>query len=120
MGFTKNAVVGKVHRMGLQGRRSPIIHTGLPRQPRRTQRAPAITIVALASLKSQVVTFPEAAPEPAPVVVFQPLGKVRCVFPLWGSERPTQKFCKSLAIEGKPYCQDHAARCYRKVGEVEL
>ena len=40
LGVTRNAVVGKVHRMGLPKRQSPIVRSGKPVEPKRRKLAP--------------------------------------------------------------------------------
>ena len=40
LGVTRNAVVGKVHRMGLPKRQSPIVRSGKPFEPKRRKLSP--------------------------------------------------------------------------------
>ena len=38
-----------------------------------------------------------------------------CIFPLWGDERPTGKFCsKKVRAPGEPYCARHMAATHQK------
>jgi GcrA cell cycle regulator len=127
MGVSKNAVVGKAHRLSLPARPSPIRRegesTGRRRRPRRTSgpTLPALPTVSLPSL---------AAPEPAPARMPQPerpvlravpdaprpTGRVSpCCWPLGEPGTKTFRFCDGASVPGKPYCEEHAAVAYVKV-----
>ncbi len=77
MGITKNAVVGKVHRLGLT-----------PRKVTQTVSAPV---------------------PPPPLMDFK--GPV-CHWPIGHPREPDFHFCGNVAMPGKPYCAEHAARAY--------
>lgn len=89
LGVTKNAVVGKVHRLGLPKRQSPIrakpkaakIHTPVSK--------PNGLRVRLEVLKPNMCRWPEG--EPGTDNLF---------------------FCGEGVLEGKPYCAHHAGRAY--------
>ena len=144
MGISKNAVVGKAHRLGLMARPSPIKRDGSGR--RRARRCidgqrlkpgpkPKVTLAALVSVP--VVVAPVAAnPHPAPLpqvaeavalatafvprVVASPPQKL-CCWPMWGrQERPTHRYCGAeLDGQGGPigrgYCTVHRARSFTPV-----
>ena len=59
MGFSKNAIVGKAHRLNLPKRPSPIRHGAAGPRPVQPPRAPRVTLPRLASI---------AVPEPRPVM----------------------------------------------------
>ena len=42
------------------------------------------------------------------------LGPDQCLYPLGGPKEPAHEFCGKPAIQGKPYCKIHTARCYLK------
>ena len=66
MGITKNAVVGKAHRLDLPARPSPI-RGRVPGAPRpRIQRAPRVTLPVLASTQFRAVASVVAAPPSIP------------------------------------------------------
>ena len=84
LGVTKNAVIGKVHRLGLPKRQSPIKGTAKPKKKK-------VDVIRLDSLKPGMCSWPEGDP---------------------GEE--DFRFCGKKAVVGKPYCEDHCARAYVK------
>ena len=136
MGITKNAVVGKAHRLMLAPRPSPIrrdLPEGhVPRRsaPRRatgpTLPAPNLPPVA-ASLPPAAVREPVPPPQqhmPSPQAPVQlravpaPRAAVRaatCCWPIGDPGTASFRFCDGGAMAGKPYCAQHAALAYVKV-----
>ena len=132
MGISKNAVVGKAHRLNLPARPSPIRRgTGEKRAATRAtiRRVTGPTLPALQSV-SRVAAPP---PQPAPVVVSLPVHKApvmlrtitsghrpsgrvsSCCWPLGDPGTPQFRFCGDPTMPAKPYCHDHAALAYVKV-----
>ena len=129
MGVSKNAVVGKAHRLTLDARPSPIRRDGdktpRRRQLRRTRgpTLPALT-AALAKLPgdlpaalrphAQIVerTAPvlRAVPTPRPGARVTP-----CCWPIGEPGTRSFRFCDEDSIGGKPYCEQHSALAYVKV-----
>ncbi len=134
LGMTRNAVVGKAHRLGLAKRPSPIARAPGPRpaaqpapaaQPRPVA-APAVTAVVASA--APVAEAPVVAPKPAMPVMPQPAARPRpaapafratrvangpaCRWPLGDPKSPDFHFCGSPSIEGKPYCEKHCAMAY--------
>lgn len=73
LGVSKNAVIGKSHRLGLTGRNSPIIRNGQPRAP-RIPPSGRITLPAFASAAPELfVTTTIIAPKKAAREWGQPL-----------------------------------------------
>ncbi len=122
MGISKSSAVGKVHRLHLPSRPSPIKRavtpkgpgsprfqrakqTDKPRANRNTLPALAPTVrvvrVPLESRRQEFAAMPVAKGKP-------------CQFPLWGDEKPTHQYCGKNRLEGLPYCCDHASVCYIK------
>ncbi len=84
LGITKNAVVGKAHRLSLTPRPSPLKH-GVVARPRPTKIA-----------QSKVLGF--AGPT--------------CSWPHGHPGEKGFHFCGDRAVGGKPYCAEHAALAY--------
>ena len=100
IGMSKNAVVGKAHRLQLPPRPSPIRQgSSAPRAPRAAQRAPA-QIAVVAQAKRRV-------PVPHPAV-----GTMACKWPIGHPDEAGFHFCGERALVGKPYCMDHYGRAY--------
>lgn len=132
MGLTKNAILGRAHRIGLSSRPSPIIRTPEDAARSRATRAPKQTLRALPSLYSPSVATrfhpsllfnPSLAaqetprpPPPAAPSYISPSS--RCAFPLWrDNEKPTQLFCDAPA-KVRSYCRAHASACYMNIRRV--
>ena len=106
VGMSKNAVVGKAHRLQLPPRPSPIRRgSSAPKVP----RAPGHSNGRHAA-KAQsgiVVRATPRAPQPP-----QALGKSACKWPIGHPDEPGFHFCGETALLGKPYCPDHYRRAY--------
>lgn len=88
LGVTKNAVVGKVHRLGLPKRNSPIKAEAKPAVKKETPQSQA---VAMDSLRPGMCRWPEGEP---------------------GTEN--FHFCGQPIVPEKPYCAHHCERAYVK------
>lgn len=88
LGITKNAVVGKAHRLGLPKRQSPI------------RRSPS---------KAKVVK--------ADLIRLESLERGMCCWPSGDPNDDDFHFCGEPAIPSKPYCLDHCKEAYVKVGK---
>jgi GcrA cell cycle regulator len=131
LGISKNAVVGKAHRLDLPARPSPIRRGGpgspSPRRaaPRRlagptlpplssTQVLPAMAHAALMAARPRPVPAPpprvQAPPPP------RPYGRlVACCWPIGEPGTREFRFCDAQSEPGKPYCEGHARLAYVKV-----
>jgi len=128
MGISKNAVVGKAHRLSLSARPSPIRReAGQPAAPRpqsvRTQRVAVPPscgtlppVVQAVTLAAPVAVAPRAVAAPMPVVrAFSRTTSSRaCCWPIGEPGQPGFHFCSGAALTGKPYCPEHAAVAYVK------
>ncbi len=133
MGVSKNAVVGKAHRLNLPARPSPIRReiegaTGrpaaplqrrppAPRQP-QPMRRPEPAPQPVQQHQPQVVAPPpvQLAPPPPPAVVrsFPRVSNRSCCWPLGEPGTAGFRFCDEGAMSGKPYCSQHASVAYVK------
>ncbi|MCK5623387.1 MAG: global cell cycle regulator GcrA-like protein [Alphaproteobacteria bacterium] len=89
---TRNAVIGKAHRLGLKGRPSPI-------------------------RKEKVATpAPKLARRPAAQTPARPsrVSDRQCHWPLGHPREPGFHFCGAPAIDDKPYCAEHCNIAYRR------
>jgi GcrA cell cycle regulator len=135
LGVSKNAVVGKAHRLDLPARPSPIRRDGPGegRPPRRAalRRVAGPTLPPLSSTDlscaSAQAMMPSAQPlAPRPTQVPQPVrvppppprpyGRViTCCWPIGEPGTRSFCFCDAASVPGKPYCDDHAQLAYVRV-----
>ena len=115
-GVTRNAVIGKVHRLGLSGRATPSRPVRLPvRAASRPKRTAAKT--------TSTPAAKEAAPPPAPIepkrlpngdyVSVLTLSNQTCKWPVGDPDDPDFRFCGRRAENGSPYCEGHKQQAYQ-------
>jgi GcrA cell cycle regulator len=103
IGLSKNAVIGKAHRLGLKARPSPIKRGAArvivePLQPKQQPPAPPVeTTPVMRSLP------------PAPRKI---ASGPSCLWPIGDPGDTDFHFCGRPAMQGKPYCTDHCAKAY--------
>ncbi len=128
MGISKNAVVGKAHRLNLTSRPSPIRRDGAKKPRRRQARRivgptlPALTasMAPLPQPMNETVPQPVPAQRPAPVLraVAAPRigGRVTpCCWPIGEPGTRSFRFCDGDSVAGRPYCEEHASLAYVKI-----
>lgn len=114
-GVTRNAVIGKIHRLGLAGRATPRVSRPRPR-PRRVRNA-AVTVAVTQ------VAAPAPAPEPEPIreVELPPgerhtiltLTERTCKWPIGDPAAEDFHFCgRAKRPDDGPYCRQHARIAY--------
>ena len=111
-GVTRNAVIGKIHRLGLSGRsaasalcrRAACPKPTAPRRRRRTLAAPRPRPVTPAA-----VVGPE---EPGLVASLTALAPHVCKWPIGDPKAADFSFCGRAASGAGPYCADHHRRAY--------
>lgn len=94
LGVSKNAVVGKAHRLGLKGRPSPI---------KRQEAVPgAPAAAAPAAAKKQ----------PVKIFTLTDLTHNTCRWPIGDPKHEDFHFCGKPIYPAKPYCLEHCAQAY--------
>lgn len=137
-GVTRNAVIGKVHRLNLSGR----VQQQRAAQPRtqRKQREPSLAPRAGGStpslptagstalkpmLRAEVQLRPAALPEPQPLrlvdlpkdgrVTILHLSDKTCKWPIGDPGSEEFCFCGHGPRDGSPYCEYHARLAYQPI-----
>lgn len=140
-GVTRNAVIGKAHRLGLTGRPSPIKRETSgnvqpkrratagqparrmqqPNQPIPQTRHATQPLNAPSAQVSQPQPRAEATP-PAPAKSSAPRaahgGSKSCSWPMGDPKQAGFHFCGEPAEPGRPYCNQHCHIAYHKKSEA--
>lgn len=124
-GVTRNAVIGKVHRLGLSGRAAPSQPARTVFKAPRPARPAATATPSTPVRRAEPVSQPSAiTPQPAPIsapVIYneQPgsatvltLGAHMCKWPIGDPATDSFSFCGRRSSEG-PYCGEHARVAYQ-------
>jgi GcrA cell cycle regulator len=113
-GVTRNAVIGKVHRLGLSGRATP----SQPQRPVfKTPRAPRPAIAAAPRRPAEPALPAAPAPafyveEPGSATVLT-LGAHMCKWPIGDPSTDGFTFCGRRSEREGPYCVEHARVAYQ-------
>lgn len=141
-GVTRNAVIGKVHRLNLSGRAQPQ-RTAQPRAPRKQREPslpgsrthvsggamPSMPTAGSSALKpmmrAEIQSRPVALPEPKPLrlvdlaeggrVTILHLSDKTCKWPIGDPGSEEFCFCGHGPRDGSPYCEYHARLAYQPV-----
>lgn len=127
-GVTRNAVIGKAHRMGLSGRPSPI------KKPETKKAAAAPKKEAKAAPAKKAAPAAKSAPAgpvreaeeikrvekeaipPGGGVALIDLTERMCKWPIGDPREADFTFCGRPIRQGTPYCPEHAATAYQTSG----
>ena len=123
-GVTRNAVIGKAHRLGLSGGTKP----AQPRPERSSREHHAHHRHHGERSHPKLVVPP--APPPIPIeelevppeadrVSLLKLNEKMCKWPIGNPGDATFRFCGRGAEAGTPYCHAHSARAYQPVTKRE-
>ncbi|MCL2427933.1 MAG: GcrA family cell cycle regulator [Alphaproteobacteria bacterium] len=132
LGISKNAVVGKAHRLDLPARPSPIRRDGprlgprpgprrvagptLPPLPSAERPAPAIAMAPGRTEPRTPIPPPLANPPRALPLPSRPYGRtVACCWPIGEPGTKEFRFCDEISVPGKPYCARHVQLAYVKL-----
>jgi GcrA cell cycle regulator len=127
-GVTRNAVIGKVHRLGLSGRATSS-RSSAPRPRRnhvpRQHRAPSLTFGTRGNLalKPSYEAEYETAPAPVEELVIPlherasilTLKESMCRWPIGDPSEGDFHFCGRKKVGTLPYCEHHARMAYQPV-----
>lgn len=121
-GVTRNAVIGKVHRLGLSGRAAPsqparaTFKTARPRPaaaaPTQAPSAPRRIEAVQPRAAQPVAPTPAQAPELPGTATVLTLGAHMCKWPIGDPSSREFSFCGRRASEGV-YCVEHARVAYQ-------
>jgi len=112
LGFTKNAVVGKAHRIGLERRPSPIRRTAV-KPDRKKARSPVMPTLNFESSQNEIKNVNiNKNFEPKLRNIFKPENKRMCEWPEGHPDEAGFHFCEKERFEDKPYCIEHCAVAY--------
>lgn len=124
---TRNAVIGKVHRLGLSGRATTTrmkSHRPRPR-PSVVKRPPAAAKPRFANVGNTALRelYQQAEPYVAPVEELviplaerksiQSLDECSCRWPIGDPQEADFHFCGKTKVTGLPYCEFHARRAFQ-------
>jgi GcrA cell cycle regulator len=126
-GVTRNAVIGKVHRLGLSGRGQPSSSIKRQRKPRLAASAPGPRrprrpmSIGNTALKADAEPLAEADPRRADSIVvpiakrltIEKLTERTCKWPIGHPSEEDFHFCGHDSLEGLPYCRYHARIAYQ-------
>ncbi|TNC08226.1 GcrA cell cycle regulator [Methylobacterium terricola] len=130
-GVSRNAVIGKVHRLGLAGRvlktngaastagrrgRGDADAPDAPITEAPSMLAPAPPALALVQAQSDPTSDSVALPESARVTIME-LREFMCRWPMGDPSTPDFRFCGDRAITGLPYCTHHSRIAYQPAAE---
>jgi GcrA cell cycle regulator len=141
---TRNAVIGKVHRLGLSGRAKPQVQPSRPQMPAtgtasRVKAAPTRSVaqapvsrttahpVSVGATALKADTLAEQVLATAPAVDLEPptfervtilsLNEQTCKWPIGDPGKPDFFFCGRKSDVGIPYCAFHARLAYQPSSE---
>jgi GcrA cell cycle regulator len=145
LGVSKNAIVGKAHRLDLDARPSPIRRDVVKPAADRPAAYPRMAGPTLPPLASANMTATAAvlapanvqpirpvmpsgprppvamppAPPPRPAIQAAPVQTRRsapaCCWPIGEPGTKTFRFCDDVSMPGKPYCDEHARLAYVRI-----
>jgi GcrA cell cycle regulator len=127
--LSKNAVIGKAHRLDLPARPCPIKPANGQRQKWARRPCPQVSLPPLSAPVSlppssdvretgtETVSNPLAAlgaSRPAFMPVIWTSRVSQCCWPIGDPGTPTFRYCGVPSLPGKPYCAPHASTAYVK------
>jgi GcrA cell cycle regulator len=130
LNISKNAVIGKVHRLDLPARPSPIRKDGAASLSAQTPGRPRLARSTLPPLQCPATTQNSATPESQDLTPASPRASASqsidkpsrsvgsrvssCCWPVGEPGTPSFRFCEADSVGGRPYCEAHCSRAYVK------
>ena len=127
---TRNAVIGKVHRLGLSGRgKAKSSSHQRVKKPARTPSAPAtiaeqaprsagaIAPIPLAMEQEPVATVDDVVVPMSERVTIMDLRESMCRWPMGDPTKAEFRFCGARSVTGLPYCAHHSRIAYQPVAD---
>jgi GcrA cell cycle regulator len=123
-GVTRNAVIGKAHRLGLLGTAPPKLKQSMRQRSRQKRSEQSKWRRHMSTRQNRVAELFEAEPvtqtEPE---IFIPVGQRKklteladigeCKWPIGDPREPDFHFCAGKQVRGLPYCDFHARRAFQ-------
>jgi GcrA cell cycle regulator len=130
IGVTRNAVIGKMHRLGLSRPKELVAAHTEQRRAARLARAksprnwrPKRSRVSISAQHEMLAeAFPVSEPvEEIPIYngcgcTLLELGQAQCRWPINSPGAADFRFCGNEPVKGLPYCLGHACMAYRRPG----
>lgn len=121
-GISRNAVIGKAHRLGLKSRPSPVKTSGEPAEETAVTSIAGMTIAQADDPAEDPTPAAPPAPRPAATPPAAPksekttlldLSDKICKWPIGHPGEPDFHFCGKPSQPGFPYCSEHCAVAYQ-------
>jgi GcrA cell cycle regulator len=118
IGVTRNAVIGKIHRLGLSpARPAGASARSCPPRARHPRISPSSRLLRLIGAEAPGIAG-DAAAEPAPIDSAQrcsllEIAQGKCHWPIGDPQTSDFAFCGNDAVTGFSYCAGHARMAYR-------
>ncbi len=135
-GLTRNAVIGKAHRLKLSSRPSPIkrdedgrmgnmppdvispiVRTSTKKRAMLRQLPPVALPSTIKPTKEGIPAFENLRRTEG--IAVTKASERHCRWPIGDPRSPDFRFCGCNAYEGLPYCIDHARMAYQNVGKKQ-
>ena len=115
-GLSRSSIIGKVHRLKLEGRKT-VIREPVSNGKERKFRNPHIS---LAKRKFRIFEDEDQEDRMDNTISFFELRHNSCRFPIGDPSTPDFGFCGEKRFEDYPYCARHCCRAYEQKGARNL
>jgi GcrA cell cycle regulator len=129
IGVTRNAVIGKMNRLGLTRPKEVLVRAVRERAPRPPssmrqlwRREPRATVTAQQRVLGEAYAEPPPRPEEIPIrdgrgCSLLELGRAECRWPVSAPGSDDFCYCGNEPVKGLPYCVGHARLAYRQASD---